>query len=69
MDQGSGLPEEELGRIFEKFYQVVGKNQQGLGLGLAVAKGLIKAHGGKINASCETGSGLSITVTLPLTNR
>jgi two-component system sensor histidine kinase KdpD len=68
-DQGSGLPEEELGRIFEKFYQVVGKNQQGLGLGLAVAKGLIKAHGGKINASCETGSGLSITVTLPLTNR
>ena len=68
-DQGPGLPQEELGRIFEKFYQVAAKNQKGLGLGLAVAKGIIKAHGGKISASCEAGSGLSISVILPLVNR
>jgi len=67
-DQGKGLPEEELGRIFEKFYQVSGKQQRGLGLGLAVAKGIIKAHGAKISASCDVGSGLKVSIILPLVN-
>lgn len=65
-DHGTGLAEEELSRIFEKFYQVSGKHHQGLGLGLAVAKGIIKAHGGKITASSQENAGLSVSVTLPL---
>lgn len=68
-DQGFGLEPEELGRIFEKFYQISGKNQRGIGLGLAVAKGIIKAHGGKIAAANRPGSGAILTFSLPISPR
>lgn len=68
-DQGFGLAVEDLGRIFEKFYQVSGKNQHGIGLGLAVAKGIVKAHGGKIAAANRPGSGAIVTIALPIGTR
>jgi two-component system, OmpR family, sensor histidine kinase KdpD len=62
-DKGPGVPEEDLGRIFEKFYHA--PDSKGYGLGLAIAKGVIKAHEGKINAKNRPSGGLIITVTLP----
>jgi two-component system sensor histidine kinase KdpD len=66
-DHGEGILEEERGRIFEKFYQVAGKSQQGIGLGLAVAKGIVKAHGGKISADNDPRGGARLKISLPLT--
>ena len=50
-DRGPGIPEQELGRIFEKFYRAKATDRQGVGLGLAIARGIVNAHGGKIAAS------------------
>jgi two-component system sensor histidine kinase KdpD len=69
-DHGPGIPPEDLERIFDKFYRVVhGKrgsdSRQGSGLGLAVCKGLVEAHGGQIRAELRPEGGLIMTVTLP----
>jgi signal transduction histidine kinase len=70
-DTGAGMELESLTRIFEPFEQV-GKSfdssQGGLGLGLAVAKGLIELHGGSITAESEgLGKGARFTLAVPLT--
>ncbi|KAF0185794.1 MAG: integral membrane sensor signal transduction histidine kinase [Nitrospirae bacterium] len=62
-DEGPGIPESERGRIFERFYRIGEK--EGSGLGLAVCKSIIEAHGGKIWASANTPAGACITFTLP----
>lgn len=55
-DQGSGVPEELRDRIFERFWQREGGPRQGAGLGLAIARGLVELHGGRIWVdSSETG--------------
>ncbi len=67
-DSGVGIPEEHLGKIFEKFYQVDNPAQPrsaGSGLGLAIAKELIEAHGGTITADSTEGSGTRFRVSLP----
>lgn len=72
LDNGPGIPEEELPRIFERFYQVDkarrGGERRGVGLGLAIAREIIQAHGGTIQA-VNRGAGESgsvFTVRLPL---
>jgi len=62
-DTGSGIPAEELPRIFDRF--VKGRDSRGSGLGLAIARNLVEAHGGKIRAESVVGEGTTITVTLP----
>jgi two-component system sensor histidine kinase KdpD len=64
-DQGPGIPPEELVRVFDKFYRI-GTRAGGTGLGLAVAKSIVEAHGGTIAASNRTRGGLLITIQLPL---
>jgi signal transduction histidine kinase len=67
-DSGIGIPEKELPRIFEKFYQVENTSQAkslGSGLGLAIAREIVEAHGGMISAESEFGKGTLIRVTLP----
>ena len=68
-DRGPGIPEEYKERIFDKFYRVSGAKQRGTmgtGLGLAVCRGLIEAHGGHIWAENRDGGGAIFQFTLPL---
>jgi len=70
-DSGQGIGLDSLGRIFEPFEQgdlSVSRQFGGLGLGLAISKGIVDAHGGQISAeSPGLGSGATFTVSLPLT--
>jgi two-component system sensor histidine kinase KdpD len=67
-DQGPGIPVGDLERIFDKFYRVQGRTSHttGSGLGLAVCRGLIEAHGGRIWATNRSGGGAIFHFTLPL---
>ena len=71
-DQGSGVPEAERERIFEKFYRVQGQGggQPGAGLGLSIARGMVEAMDGSIVASVRNDGqrGLQVTVELPRAN-
>jgi len=67
-DQGIGIPPEEHTRIFDRFYQVDGSTTRrygGTGLGLAVAKEIVEAHGGHIKVASQPGRGSTFTVWLP----
>ncbi len=68
-DQGRGIPEDKLDKIFEEFYQIEPPNTRsynGLGIGLTIAKGLIEAQGGKLWAESEgNGKGSTFSVLLP----
>jgi len=67
-DQGPGIPPTEMPYLFDPFYRVIdGKPRpQGLGVGLAIVKGLVEAHGGRVWAENRAGSGARFTFTLPL---
>jgi two-component system sensor histidine kinase KdpD len=66
-DHGPGIPEEDLERVFEKFYRVKRfENVVGTGLGLSICKGVVEAHGGTIRAENQPGGGVSFRFTLPL---
>lgn len=65
-DSGAGIPEEDLERIFEKFYRSPNAVAGGTGLGLSVCRGIIEAHGGKLNAQNAPQGGAQFTLSLPL---
>jgi two-component system sensor histidine kinase KdpD len=66
MDRGSGVPKEDLERIFDKFYRVQRpEGTGGTGLGLAICRGIVEAHRGRIWAENRPGGGTVITVALP----
>lgn len=69
-DRGPGIPARDLTRVFDKFYRVLNGQHPagyptGSGLGLAVCKGLVEAHGGHIWAELREGGGLVVFVVLP----
>jgi two-component system, OmpR family, sensor histidine kinase KdpD len=66
-DYGLGIPKEDLGRIFDKFYRVQrAQNILGTGLGLSISKNIIEAHGGHISAESILGKGTAFIIELPL---
>jgi two-component system sensor histidine kinase KdpD len=66
-DRGTGIPLEDLNRIFDKFYRVQRPdNISGTGLGLSISKGIVQAHGGFIAAENRPDRGTIITISLPL---
>ena len=68
-DTGIGIPDQELPRIFERFYKVDRsrtRNTGGTGLGLAIAKHLVEGHGGRLWADSKEGAGSTFYFTLPI---
>lgn len=65
-DTGEGIPEEDLGNIFDRFYQVDKIHPRGSGIGLSLAKAFIELHGGTIEVTSELGKGSTFTVRLPV---
>jgi len=65
-DTGSGIPQEYLAHIFDKFVQVPGAATGGAGLGLAISRLIVEAHGGQISVQSEPDKGSTFTFTLPL---
>ena len=70
-DQGRGIPEADLARVFERFYRVDKARSRGerdpggTGLGLAIVKHLVELHGGKVKAANARDRGAVFTVELP----
>ena len=70
-DTGCGIPDSEIDKIFKNFYRIdriESKGQDGAGIGLALAKGIVEQHHGKISVQSVVGKGTIFTVTLPLGN-
>jgi two-component system, OmpR family, sensor histidine kinase KdpD len=66
-DHGEGIPEAELEQVFEKFYRARrGDVAGGSGLGLALSRGIVEAHGGRVWAERAEGGGTMVVVELPL---
>ncbi len=69
-DTGIGISKENLSKLFGKFQQldwVPGGGEKGMGLGLAIAKGIVELHGGQISAQSQPAKGSRFTFTLPRT--
>jgi len=68
-DFGPGIASEHISRIFERFYRVDkarSREAGGTGLGLAIVKHVVQAHGGRVRAESELGSGTTFLFTLPV---
>ena len=68
VDSGVGIPAEHLPRLFERFYRVDharSREDGGTGIGLAIARSVVEAHGGHIHAESELGRGSTFTFDLP----
>jgi signal transduction histidine kinase len=66
-DTGAGIPAEHLPHLFERYWQSRrSSRKRGSGLGLAIARGIVEAHGGRIEASSTLGHGSTFTFTLPV---
>jgi signal transduction histidine kinase len=65
-DQGPGIPADQIGRIFERFYRAPDPNRRpGAGLGLAIAREIVVAHGGSITCTSLPGEGSEFSFVLP----
>lgn len=65
-DNGTGIPTQNLPRLFDRFWQAEKEDRRGAGLGLPIAKGIVEAHGGRIWVESEVGVGTTFSFTLPL---
>jgi len=68
-DRGPGVPEPDLEHIFEPFFRSRASHQNGYGLGLAIARRAIEAHGGTVKAGNRVNGGLKVDITLPMVDQ
>jgi two-component system sensor histidine kinase KdpD len=64
-DHGRGFPENEIGKVFDKFYRVQNSKSGGTGLGLSIARGFVEAHNGTIRLQNWAGGGAEFTIEIP----
>ncbi len=64
-DNGPGIAADELPRVFERFYRGRNAGGEGAGLGLAIVRSVVNAHGGRIDAQSEPGAGSAFTIEIP----
>ena len=64
-DTGPGVPRDQLDKIFDRFYQVEGKEDQGTGIGLSLVKELVELHNGQISVDSTPGFGTTFKISLP----
>ena len=65
-DQGVGIPDDEIARVFERFYRAsTARGIQGSGIGLAGAQAIVTQHGGTITLQSTEGAGTTVTISLP----
>jgi signal transduction histidine kinase len=64
-DTGSGIPNEDLPRLFDRYWQANRKDRRGVGLGLSIVKGIAEAHGGDVRVETAPGAGSTFTLVLP----
>jgi PAS domain S-box-containing protein len=67
-DKGDGIPLEDIPRVFDKFFRRSEGKPTGSGLGLWISRGLVEAHGGRLEATSIEGQGTTFRFTLPLIN-
>jgi signal transduction histidine kinase len=65
-DTGPGIPAEHLAHVFDRFWQVHAQGRAGAGLGLAIAKGIVEAHGGALEVESTLGEGATFSFTIPV---
>lgn len=69
-DTGKGIPQQYLGQLFERFFQVPGPEAEtGIGLGLAIVKEIVESHGGTVRVDSRVGEGSTFTFTLKRADR
>jgi len=68
-DTGPGIPPEVLKELFQRFWQANAADRRGIGLGLAICKGIVEAHGGRIWCESQLGHGARFTFTLPISHQ
>jgi light-regulated signal transduction histidine kinase (bacteriophytochrome) len=66
VDSGSGIAQDQLPHVFERYWRIREGNPSGTGLGLYISQGIVKAHGGELTASSEQGVGSVFRFTVPL---
>lgn len=67
-DQGQGMPPQEMEAVFDAMYQIdrAKREQQGTGSGLAICKGIVELHGGRVHGESRHGEGSTFTIELPI---
>jgi PAS domain S-box-containing protein len=68
LDTGTGIPESEISRIFERFHRIegaAGRTHEGTGIGLALVDELVRLHGGTVQVRSKIGAGTTFTVRIP----
>jgi signal transduction histidine kinase len=68
-DTGPGIPPEVMNELFQRFWQAYAADRRGIGLGLAICKGIVEAHGGRIWCESQLGRGARFTFTLPISHQ
>jgi signal transduction histidine kinase len=68
-DTGPGIPPEVMKELFQRFWQANAADRRGIGLGLAICKGIVEAHGGRIWCESQLGHGARFTFTLPISHQ